>query len=374
MPRITVSTCGVSILTNVNKPDQNFIYKHSNSQITNYSPEDLEHTAKIIDNCRAAIKNSDRAAAVSLSAEIHGLMRYYEREVAFGDIDEDTHYLIHTDTFEGEEAAKLVDELGRRHGIKFILQKVDDLRTDNIELFRFGVNNLISWCHDMLSNNFPHTKVIFNLVGGFKALQGYMQTLGMFYADETIYIFERSQELLSIPKLPLSLDTLIEQVKGIILKHIQVFRKIDVFRRNLSISECEGIPETLLTIIDGECDLSVWGNLIWNNLKSLKEEIYREKLLEPLHRNIKYSDGMKRTAEGLDGVHTEWLNSKIDLLARYLDSGRKFNTSALDYKKLRTPQGISTHEFDLWNEDHTRAFCHEEGGVIVIDKIGPSTL
>ena len=35
-----------------------------------------------------------------------------------------------------------------------------------------------------------HYRVVFNLVGGFKSLQGYMNTLGMFYADEIIYIFE----------------------------------------------------------------------------------------------------------------------------------------------------------------------------------------
>lgn len=112
---------------------------------------------------------------------------------------------------------------------------------------------------------------MFNLVGGFKSLQGYMQTLGMFYADETVYIFEAGDELLSILRLPVDFYASARQT---VLEHFGAFRKMH--RRDVPFSECSGIPETMLKIIDDQCALSEWGEIIWG---AVREEKYKEELL-----------------------------------------------------------------------------------------------
>ena len=90
--------------------------------------------------------------------------------------------------------------------------RIDDLNTSSLEEFRLGIDELIKWCVGTLPGyRASGYKIVFNLVGGFKALHGYMQTLGMFYADETVYIFETSRELLSIPRMPVDLEASAKQ-------------------------------------------------------------------------------------------------------------------------------------------------------------------
>jgi hypothetical protein len=59
---------------------------------------------------------------------------------------------------------------------------------------------VIRWCQDTLPGyRESGYHIVFNLTGGFKSIQGWMQTLGMFYADEIVYIFETGKELLPGP-------------------------------------------------------------------------------------------------------------------------------------------------------------------------------
>jgi len=49
-------------------------------------------------------------------------------------------------------------------------------------------------------------RVIFNLTGGFKSVQGFLQSIASLYADEAVYVFETASELLRAPRMPLRLD------------------------------------------------------------------------------------------------------------------------------------------------------------------------
>ena len=88
-------------------------------------------------------------------------------------------------------------------------------------------------------------RVIFNLVGGFKSLQGYMNTFGAFYADEVIYIFEaETADLITIPRLPIQIDT------AVIQEHRMEFALMaagKLYPRR----ELKDIPETLLEFYRG---------------------------------------------------------------------------------------------------------------------------
>ncbi|MEC4867493.1 MAG: hypothetical protein SAJ11_15575, partial [Jaaginema sp. PMC 1078.18] len=108
------------------------------------------------------------------------------------------------------------------------------------------------------------------LVGSFKSLQGYLNTIGMFYADEIIYIFEgQGSEVITIPRLPISVD--IDAIKP----HTLTLALLDA-GMELPATEMQGIPEALLGDIDDCKVLSTWGQLIWNKAK---DELLSQDLL-----------------------------------------------------------------------------------------------
>jgi hypothetical protein len=53
--------------------------------------------------------------------------------------------------------------------------------------------------------------VVFNLTGGFKSLNGYLQTVAMISADRCAFLFEGAPELMEIPRLPVRLAEIDEQ-------------------------------------------------------------------------------------------------------------------------------------------------------------------
>ena len=113
--------------------------------------------------------------------------------------------------------------------------------------------------------------ICFNLVGGFKALQGYFNTIGMFYADEIIYVFEGSNQLIKIPKLPIKVD----------LSKIEPYKvqlaMMDVGQISTSWEEAKKVPQEWIFVDGQEMTLSAWGQLLW---EQCKEELLSQKLLK----------------------------------------------------------------------------------------------
>ena len=88
-----------------------------------------------------------------------------------------------------------------------------------------------------------------------------MNTFGAFYADEVIYIFEGSSDLIKIPRLPIQIDT------TVIENHLTKFAMMAAGAM-YPIEELAGVPETLLEPVEEYAGLSAWGQLIWNRTKS----------------------------------------------------------------------------------------------------------
>jgi hypothetical protein len=116
-------------------------------------------------------------------------------------------------------------------------------------------------------------RVVFNLTGGFKSVQGFMQALGMIYADESVYVFERTEQLLRLPRLPVQLDS-----TAILRQHLAVFRRIAA---GLPVHEAEvaDVPESLVNVLDGQAVFSPWGELVW---QEAYRTVYGAELLEPI--------------------------------------------------------------------------------------------
>lgn len=368
--KIIVTTCGTSILTNgADAEERNFLQNNANKRKKDYSPQELEQLVRIIDKRRCVLLDSstDEQKVRRLSAELNGLIGCYRRGGgSLSDAAKDTHYLIHTDTMQGAEAAELLMEWGNANGITMSPAPIKDLNTGSMAEFRLGVNRLIDWCEAFLwtyrSQDSVH--VIFNLVGGFKSLQGYMQTLGMFYADETVYIFETGNELLSIPRLPIDLTS---SIRGMIAANLPLIRRLQW--KSMPYEECRKIPETMLDIIDAECTLSAWGKIAFNRVK---EQLYNRQLLPSPISQISYAGKVDSIAKNMEADRLYMLNQALDRFARFIDTGRRDSLHSCDYRKLSgNPIPPSTHEFNLWSDkDGWRAFCHEEGDIVVIDSLG----
>ena len=269
--RYIISTIGTSILTNsIDRATEGnwfgILGASANLKEDELSDESKEVIDELAKRAHGKLKGSDVGTHRLASAELNGIYGIYEG--TFPENSNDVHYLICTDTFQGQTTGNLIKDFLKNQGFKASVVIPKELSTKDTDSFTDGIKELIQW----LENSVPGQRdsghqVIFNLVGGFKSLQGYMQTFGAFYADESVYIFEGSSELIRIPRLPIQIDTTeIHKYRG-------QFAMMDTYApcRMTEVKDVGNISQTLLDIIavDGESyvGLSAWGMLIWNRTK-----------------------------------------------------------------------------------------------------------
>lgn len=275
--RVVISTVGTSLLTNQidNEFEPNWYDKLQ--EVTNLTSDELENeypeVAEIIQELKTRaeekLEDSNTIEIRETSAELNNIYGLYEEEIQRG--KQDIHYLISTDTYSGKITAEILENFLKTRGIvNTTIYTPSGLSTANTQKFSEGVDELI----DFLSKekeNWQGYKVCFNLVGGFKTLQGYLNTIGMLYADEIIYIFEgKRAELITIPRLPIAVD------KSLIKPYTVQLALMDA-GAGLNKSEVEQIPEALIGDVDGKKVLSTWGKLIWDESK---KDLLADKLLD----------------------------------------------------------------------------------------------
>lgn len=364
--RVIVSSCGTSILSHSAPADMKSLL----TDLANHRANELDAAVRkgleIIASCaRNRLDGADIKAARKLSAELNGILGIY-RGAILSDAKRDQHFLLCTDTFVGQLAADLLKDWLEQHGLQVHVQPITDLRTRDYEEFTLGVHNLIKWCTEVCDSwRRANYKVIFNLVGGFKAVQGYMSALGMFFADESVYIFESSDQLMSIPRLPVQLDP-----NGQIVTHLTAFRLL-ALGEELTADQLTSISPTLVQVIDGKATLSVWGEVEWHRCK---EHLYREKLLPSPTEKIRYSHRFEEeAAKYAKSNRMIQINDRIDDLTKYLLRNGAYNPRSLDFKQLRgKPFPPSTHECDAWSDgDARRILCHFDGAVLELDSLHP---
>ncbi|MEH2054174.1 MAG: CRISPR-associated protein [Nostoc sp.] len=275
MRRVIISTIGTSLLTNqINRanPDEKDWYSHLRDTANLNEDKTPEDVKQIIAILKQRADEQLSGAKISLirraSAELNGIYGIYQDNFSQG--KEDIHFLIATDTAQGKTTAKIVEDFLRKQGLNNTSTFTPSgLSTASTEAFSLGIDALIVWLQDTIPQlKRDKYKIYFNLVGSFKSLQGYLNTIGMFYADEIIYIFEgEKSDLITIPRLPIAVDA------SLIKPYALQLALLDT-GAGLSANETVGIPETMLAEVDGKMTLSTWGQLIWNQCKDdlLSEE------------------------------------------------------------------------------------------------------
>ncbi|MCP2727928.1 putative CRISPR-associated protein [Limnofasciculus baicalensis] len=270
MTKLVISTVGTSVLTNQIDPDidDNDWYERL-QQTANYTDNEIQHDPvikKIIselkERAEQELSSSDTDKIRKASAELNGIYGLYNEQIEQG--IPDMHLLITTDTAQGRVAAEIVESFLKRKGLTNIsIHAQSGLSTASSEIFVEGMAKLIPSMQETIKKckDCQYT-ICFNLVGGFKALQGYFNTIGMFHADKIIYVFEGSNTLITIPKLPVKVD-----VEKVAPYKVQL-AMMSAGEISTSSEKAKEVPQDWVLLDGNEITLSIWGQLIWNQCKS----------------------------------------------------------------------------------------------------------
>ncbi len=354
--KLVLSPCGTSLLTN-KATDKDILTKYANAQ--DIPKDDLAKLESLIKSVEEELESASLEQAAKMSAELNGIIKLYNSQL---NKPKDIHVLISTDTYLGKATADLVAKWLKDKGFNNIQQPpINGLQTADLTNFQHALSEIVQWCNETIPDyQQSQFHIVFNLTGGFKSVQGFLQTLAMFYADETIYIFEGSKDLLKIPRLPVEMKP-----ENSIVENLEVFRRLanglPVSNKNLS-----KIPGTLLTIYSGMTDLSPWGKLVW---EQTKKQIYSQKLHPSPSKKFKYGPAFEPSVEGLSGDRLCLINERIDALAVFLEE--ETNPKSLNFKSLEgKPCPPSTHQMYAWSDqDAKRLFGHYEDSLFVLDQL-----
>jgi len=365
MRKLILSTCGTSLLTNClkNFGDQenimrSLLTKHANTtEPKTIPPDEREKLTLILDKALEQLLEADTETSKRLSAELSGLFILDQGKL---DNQDGLHWLIASDTWLGKETAKLIQSKIEEQGAQAEVKVISQLRTNNIDDFNQGASELARLCHEEVKGmRNGGYRVIFNLTGGFKGVQGYMQALGTIYADECVYTFERTGQLIRLPRLPFILDT-----KEIIRKHLRAFRRMNI-NLTTTLEDIQDMPSEFLFEIDGEYTLSTWGQVIWNEGH---QAIYEEEVHASFDSKLAFAPSFLYNTLKTSALEKRRINLRIDDLSQYLHNGK--NPKNLDFKPLRGKHNPWTHECDAWQDGNAkRLFGHFEGNTYILDEL-----
>jgi len=364
-PYYVLSPCGTSALTyGLGKDERALLTSFANSKNKDAIPSDERaKLLAIIESQKENLMKAKPAQAIEISAELRSIIGLYNGQVASPEGQPpDTHVLICTDTWLGEYAGVCVENWLKALGIKAQVERFSDLQTENLDAFQLALTDLVSWCdtHVPGYRNAGY-RVIFNLTAGFKSIQGFLQTLAMFYADESVYIFEGSNTLLRIPRLPIRMDP-DESIK----KNLRAFRRLAI-GLPITPEEINSIVEAFLMHIGNDVTLSTWGSLVWKQTRSY---LYEQEVFSSPSGKIKFGANFEKSVRDLEPRRRAMVNDRIDDLAGYLEGGGA-NLRSLDFKPLKgNPLPPMTHEMDAWaDQDAKRMFGYFENDVFVLDRL-----
>lgn len=272
MPRLVISTVGTSLLTNqIDRDIDPDRWITRLRQTANYTDEQIskyhEDVLQIINELKQRAEeklnspDTDIEEIREASAELNGIYGLYKEQLEQG--ISDTHLLIATDTAQGRITAEIVESFLKRKGLNNTSVFVQSgLSIASSHTFTEGMAKLItSMQENIRACKNSKYQICFNLVGGFKALQGYFNTIGMFDADEIIYVFEGTNEVIKIPKLPVKVDiTKIEPYKV----QLAMMAVSDILKTG---DEAKKVPPEWVLVDGQEMTLSTWGQLLWNQCK-----------------------------------------------------------------------------------------------------------
>lgn len=342
LPVLLVSTCGTSLLTNYAPDLKGALFAAANLSESEVDPDLRARVEDLVQDIRTWLSSAPLGEIRRASAELNGILSYYEGDLHRGRADQ--HYFLTTDTYLGRLAGECLAEWIRPHVGSASAVPIQDLNTRSPDAFREGAKKLVEFFGNLGGSGHQGYRVVLNCIGGFKAFQAYASAIGLLYGHEQFYLFEsEGSPLIRIPGLPVR-----QNLEGVVAEHFDTLRKLSL-GMTLSRSQVQGIPETLLFLHGDEAVLDAWGKLAWD---TYGRKAYREKLLDPPADVVRYDPKFEASVARLEPDRLEQVNERIDDLCSYLLEGAHRNErprSRLDLKPLRA-DGKGTHEIDAWSD------------------------
>lgn len=193
MPTTFICTSGTSIATNHIRFDE--LDEKTLSQWDAYQPQ--------IKIARDAIEHKvwvKDFSAKEVSAEVNSLLK-------MGLKREDTVLLVFSDTIGGKLCAQINrDFLRDKIGCQVDLKLIQRLQAQDSKQFeKDGLKNLIDYITLKLEELMFKDAVI-NITGGYKGVVPYLALLGILYHVPVKYLFEKSNEVITLTGVPINYD------------------------------------------------------------------------------------------------------------------------------------------------------------------------
>jgi putative CRISPR-associated protein (TIGR02619 family) len=353
MKRLVVSTVGTSLLTNqIDRENSDeaswfsLLSKAANLKESETSEEVLKIVQTLEKRAEQQLIEVNMKLVRKASAELNGVYGLYEGDLSQGKLD--THWLVSTDTLQGKTTANIVKRFLLEAGIGATIFTPQGLSTASTECFSSGIDKLLEWFEDIIPGyKASNYHICLNLVGSFKSLQGYMNTIGMFYADEIIYIFEgENSEVIKIPRLPIIVD------ESVIHPYVKEFALMAV--GEVSSESVSKIQESLIYKCGDEATLSTWGRLIWTKCK--RRFLSDDLLAFP---SISYSDPFLKDYRGIsDPGEQVRLQETIAMVSSLFEKNNRDLSPLKKHRSLLYKKYENTERIDHFRvNDAMRVSC-----------------
>jgi len=328
MATVLLSTCGTSHLTHgLSARDRELLLRWAHAkEERDIEPSDRVRLQKIISDQQQRLEAAEPAEARALSAELNGILAY-EGNLA----QVHTHYLIHTDTFLGMYAAAAVRHWLEARDANVQLKTFKGMQVVDQKALDRALAEAAKWVADEFEwvRKSPEHRLVFNTTGGFKAVQGFFQTLGLLFADETVYLFEHGDAIVRIPRLPLRAD----------LGDLDQTQLIELRRLRMGLASAGvRLPETLA--LDGQ--LTPYGSLLAENWW---EVTAGKALMPPISAGLRYEPDFERSIQRDFSRKGREINRKLEQIAFVHETKKKL--AGVDIHPIHSGQvGVSTHLAD----------------------------
>jgi len=354
-------SCGTSVLTNgVDAATRDHCSRLANER--ELDPEDRNWLDRHREATSRRLQTGGWTQARRQSAELNSLAAFFPTPPRNSGRP-DHLVLLHTDTDLGRAAAQILKDWLDAQGYEARLHTTPGLATRSLEDFQASLSELVRWAWEEIPGyREAGFRIVFNLTGGFKGVLGFLQVLATLMADETIYLFEGSEQLLRIPRLPVKMAA-----EETVRQHLDTFRRMSVLD-SVPADKCAGLPETLYFTHEGQAGLTPWGEMVWNQAR---HGLYAEEVLPPLSFRVRLTEAFIRSAKALAPSRRRSLNTNLDQLARMFETPGNPNPQSLRFHTLTGPpvEG-STHEFYAGTEGgRSRCFGRFDGRTFLVERL-----
>jgi|Deesub1362B_J571_1020462.scaffolds.fasta_scaffold00139_27 putative CRISPR-associated protein (TIGR02619 family) len=230
------------------------------------------------------LKDSNEETLKRASAEINSLYR-------MGINENDVVVFFSSDTEDGEMVAEILSNfLKNKIGCDTYVKRIKGLQINDKRRFdREGIPNLTEEVVNQIEKyQYSHAMVI-NATTGFKATVPYLTFIGMVFQIPIKYIFERSNEIIELPPIPIDFDLKrLESLAPVIDRIIDDFAPGEEITKELGVSEYElktNFSDILLEE-DGFFTLRPTGRILYKrylHIKGYKNIFISEKVFKKLN-------------------------------------------------------------------------------------------